>query len=257
MPGQIIINEPAVVLYDSAGAELKGQKVAALSLPTVLASDQPALPLSPNAATDTGLAAIFARQADGSQHTIVDSSALPAGASTAALQTQPGVDIGDVTVNNGAAGAAVNIQDGGNSLTVDSEQLPPALVGGRLDENIGAWLGATTPTVGQKAMAASIPVTIASDQAPIAGTLANGAQTAVSNAAISVLAANANRKTAIIQNVGTADVRVGIAGVGATTWMKLVPNESMIFNMPFCPTGEIFAIRDGAVDSIVLAQEVT
>lgn len=45
---------------------------------------------------------------------------LPAGAATSALQTQPGVDIGDVTVNNGAAGAAVNIQDGGNSITVDS-----------------------------------------------------------------------------------------------------------------------------------------
>lgn len=44
---------------------------------------------------------------------------LPSGASTAALQTQPGVDIGDVTVNNAAGVAAVNVQDGGNSLTVD------------------------------------------------------------------------------------------------------------------------------------------
>lgn len=32
---------------------------------------------------------------------------------------QPGVDIGDVTVNNAAGAAAVNIQDGGNSITVD------------------------------------------------------------------------------------------------------------------------------------------
>lgn len=44
---------------------------------------------------------------------------LPTGASTSALQTQPGVDIGDVTVNNAAGAAAVNIQDGGNSITVD------------------------------------------------------------------------------------------------------------------------------------------
>lgn len=44
---------------------------------------------------------------------------LPAGAATSALQTQPGVDIGDVTVNNAAGAAAVNIQDGGNSITVD------------------------------------------------------------------------------------------------------------------------------------------
>jgi hypothetical protein len=44
---------------------------------------------------------------------------LPAGAATAALQTQPGVDIGDVTINNTAGAGAVNIQDGGNSITVD------------------------------------------------------------------------------------------------------------------------------------------
>lgn len=46
-------------------------------------------------------------------------SALPTGAATSALQTQPGVDIGDVTVNNAAGASAVNIQDGGNSITVD------------------------------------------------------------------------------------------------------------------------------------------
>lgn len=44
---------------------------------------------------------------------------LPTGAATSALQTQPGVDIGDVTVNNAAGASAVNVQDGGNSLTVD------------------------------------------------------------------------------------------------------------------------------------------
>lgn len=32
---------------------------------------------------------------------------------------QPGVDIGDVTINNAAGASAVNIQDGGNSITVD------------------------------------------------------------------------------------------------------------------------------------------
>ena len=36
---------------------------------------------------------------------------------------QPGVDIGDVTVNNAAGAAAVNIQDGGNAITVDAVDL--------------------------------------------------------------------------------------------------------------------------------------
>lgn len=49
----------------------------------------------------------------------VTRSVLPTGAATSSLQTQPGVDIGDVTVNNGAGASAVNIQDGGNAITVD------------------------------------------------------------------------------------------------------------------------------------------
>lgn len=59
---------------------------------------------------------------------------------------------------------SIPVADNGGSLTIDSPQLPAALVGGRFDSNIGAWLGAITPTVGQKAMSASIPVVIASDQ---------------------------------------------------------------------------------------------
>lgn len=46
-------------------------------------------------------------------------------------------------------------------------RLPSALVGGRLDSNIGAWLGSTAPTVGQKAMASSVPVAVSSDQSPV------------------------------------------------------------------------------------------
>lgn len=38
---------------------------------------------------------------------------------TVTAAAQPGVDIGDVTINNGAGVNAVNIQDGGNAITVD------------------------------------------------------------------------------------------------------------------------------------------
>lgn len=47
-------------------------------------------------------------------------------------------------------------------------QLPTALVGGRLDTNIGAWLGSTAPTVGQKTMASSVPIVLASNQSTLA-----------------------------------------------------------------------------------------
>lgn len=58
--------------------------------------------------------------ANGGLHTnIRNSSGVEVLVATAALQTQPGVDIGDVTINNASGASAVNIQDGGNSLTVD------------------------------------------------------------------------------------------------------------------------------------------
>jgi len=71
-----------------------------------------------------------------------------------------------VTIANDSTGL-VSVDDNGGSLTVDTPQLPAALVGGRLDANVGAWMGATTPTVGQKTMAASIPIVFASDQTPL------------------------------------------------------------------------------------------
>lgn len=43
----------------------------------------------------------------------------------------PGVDIGDVTVNNAAGASAVNIQDGGNSVTVDGTVTANAGTGDR------------------------------------------------------------------------------------------------------------------------------
>lgn len=80
---------------------------------------------------------------------------------------------GTVTVTQGvAAGAAapwaVRLSDGVSFYDgAKASQLPSALVGGRLDGNVGSWLGSTAPTVGQKPAASSVPVTIASDQSPI------------------------------------------------------------------------------------------
>lgn len=68
---------------------------------------------------------------------------------TEAKQTQPGVDIGDVTVNNASGADAVNIQDGGNSITVDGA----VMVSNALDLSVtavgtvGAAVTATLPAV--------------------------------------------------------------------------------------------------------------
>lgn len=84
--------------------------------------------------------------------------------------------------------------------------------------------------------------------------LANGAETAVSSSAVQVLAANASRKWCIIQNTGSETVRIGIAGVAATTGIKLVAGAALTFELPYVVTSAIFAIRESA-DSIVYAVE--
>ena len=75
-----------------------GQAAMAASAPVVIASNQTGVPVtftgSTDVATQTTLSAINAK-----------------------LVT--GTDIGDVTINNSTGASAVNIQDGGNSLTVD------------------------------------------------------------------------------------------------------------------------------------------
>jgi hypothetical protein len=61
------------------------------------------------------------KAADSAYHRVMFKiSQLPA----IALAANSGVDIGDVTINNASGGSAVNIQDGGNSITVDANALP-------------------------------------------------------------------------------------------------------------------------------------
>ena len=64
---------------------------------------------------------------------------------TVTAAAQPGVDIGDVTINNAAGAAAVNIQDGGNAITVDGTVTVGSITAG--DNNIGNVDIVTMPNV--------------------------------------------------------------------------------------------------------------
>lgn len=132
-------------------------------------------PVTVSGTITQGLGGTSAWKVDGSAVTQPISAVslpLPAGASTSALQTQPGVDIGDVTVNNAAGAAAVNIQDGGNSITVDATALPlPAGASTAALQTAGnislTSIDQKTPLLGQATLASGIPVSIASNQTVI------------------------------------------------------------------------------------------
>jgi hypothetical protein len=135
----------------------------------------------------------------------VASSALPAGAATeatvATLATQATAalikaktDNLDVLLSTRATESTVAAINTATGTTADADTantvigrlkqlvtklaggLPAALVGGRLDSNIGAWLNSTAPTVGSKVSADSIPMVIASDQVAVATKAAAGVE---------------------------------------------------------------------------------
>lgn len=93
----------------------------------------------------------------------------------------------------------------------------------------------------------------------IGGTAANGAQTAVSSSAVSVAAADANRKALLLYNAGTGNVRVGMSGVTSTTGIPLAANGGFIVLTAADgadTTSQWYGIRDGATDSTVFAMKM-
>ena len=104
-----------------------------------------------------------------------------------------GVDIGDVTVNNAAGASAVNVQDGGNSLTVDNATL--SVVGGGVE-------------------ATALRVTVATDSTGVLSVDDNGGALTVDNGGTFVTQVNGDALTALqlIDNLVLAED--GIHGTG-------------------------------------------
>lgn len=90
-----------------------------------------------------------------------------------------------------------------------------------------------------------------------AGTQTNNADITVdgTTGGVTIIAANANRKKAIIQNVGTANIRVGTGTLTATTGTQLVPGASAVWEAPFCPTAALKAIRETSTSSSAAGAE--
>ena len=114
------------------------------------------------------------------------------------------------SIDTKLTGAATSALQGGG--------LPAALVGGRLDVNTGAWLGSTTPTVGQKAMSASLPVTIASDQSTLPITQPSATYSVISTSTTTVVAGAAITLYKIFWAAGVGSTLAAYDnGVGGTT----------------------------------------
>jgi hypothetical protein len=139
------------------------------------------------------------------------------------LGANDGVDIGDVTVNNGAGAAAVNIQDGGNSITVDAVDLDIRDLSASQD-NVAISDGTDTLAIEADG---SINVNVASiEDAALANTaIANGATTsgAANTAVDAVASALADRKYLFLYNNDNRRMFVGATGVTAANGFPVAP----------------------------------
>lgn len=163
---------------------------------------------------------------------------LPTGAATAALQTQPGVDIGDVTINNASGASAVNIQDGGNSITVDGTV------------SVSGSVAVTGPLTDAQLRASVVPVSLTSTT--ITGTVAS-----TQSGSWSVGVNNASGASAVnIQDGGnsiTVDGSVAISsvipGTGATNLGKAEDDPSAAGDVGV----KVLGIRQDTLASVVSA----
>lgn len=107
--------------------------------------------------------------------------------------------------------------------------------------------------IGSRPADESLPVAVAVQHSK----LHLGHETPVTDVAAIVLHENHRRVTGLVQNTGIANIRVGPEGVTPTTGYRLVPNQTIIYGEPHVDTADIWAVREGAVDSIAFAQEET
>lgn len=142
-------------------------------------------------------------------------------------------------------------------IITESGQLPSTLVNGRLDQNIGSWLGSTNPTVGQKNMANSLPVTLASDQSAInfslviPSTFQTNQTNVTTSASLVINASISTRKSIVIRSLiqNSNNIYIGTSNaVTSGNGFEIGPGEAIDIDLD--GSSEIWAISDIGINRI-------
>jgi hypothetical protein len=206
----------------------------------------------------------------------VSSSALPTGAATLAAQTQPGVDIGDVTINNTAGASAVNIQDGGNSITVDgiffqatqpvsasalplpsgaSTEATLALIKSKTDNlDVALSTRAVTGLTDSQLRASAVPVSGTITANPSSPATATITRVSVGGTSVMLLSSNVSRKGAVIFNeAGILFVKFGTTSSSSSYTYRLTTNQTLEIPYPVY-TGRIDAIKSSGTSNVLVTE---
>lgn len=201
--------------------------------------------------------AAAATQTDGTQKSIVRGGAKGTTVATDVTSTAEGTDH-----------QALDVQIYHGGVAKDPTQIRALTNADVVTAEVSKWIGSTAPTVGQKAMAASIPVVLASDQTsiPVSSTETRpgtGTHTAPAQAAAAatILAANAARRGATIVNnpSGSQKLYVYLSATGtvSATNFTIVLNKDDYYEVPFNYTGIITGIWSGAGGGNAQVTEIT
>lgn len=137
------------------------------------------------------------------------------------LGANSGVDIGDVTINNASGASAVNIQDGGNSITVDGTVAATQSGTWILSANSGIDIGDVTINNGSGASAVNIQDggnSITVDNAALSvtggGVESTALRVTIANDSTGLLSVDDNGSSLTVDNAGTFAVQAAQSG----TW---------------------------------------
>ena len=273
-----------VNLDEVGGAAITlGTKTASASLPVILASDQPALPLSTGAATsalqttgNTSLSSIDSKtpalgqavMASSSPVVIAsDQSAIPVSASALPLPSGAATEATLSTLNGKFGSLGQKAMAGSAPVTIASDQsaIPASQsgtwninnisgtvslpTGAATDSTLSTMSGKLPATLGQKTSSNSMAVVIASDQSAVTVsevTSGTSTITSVSGAVTStqLLASNTSRKNAAFYNDSTAILYLKLGTTASTTSYTVQIPASGYYELP---VGKIYT---GEIDGI-------
>jgi hypothetical protein len=206
-------------------------------------------------------------------------------------QANSGVDIGDVTINNASGASAVNIQDGGNTITVDGTVSANATLSAETTKVIGTvrtadgsgnLLTSTTNALDINIKSGSIAntsftvtqgtgtnlhtvvdsgtITTITNTVPTKEVRsATPAQTSpsVGVASTSILASNANRLGATIYNEGSATCYLKLGGTASLTSYSIQVASGGYYELPFGYTGAIDGITSASTAQLRVTELTT
>lgn len=245
-------SEQNVNLNQVGGAAIAlGQTTMANSLPVVLASNQSAIPVTQS--TSPWVVSLTSTTITGT--VAVTQSTSPwviSGTVTANIGTTNGLAL-DTTVakltlaqgstTSGETGPLIQGAVTTSAPAYTTGQTDPLSLDttGNLRTQMASWIGSTAPTVGQKTMANSIPVTLASDQTPI-NVQIGGVTPVVTYATTANVASNATATQSVagpinldvVHATASGEIKVviaiGITGSEVTKWVGFTSASNKNFD---------------------------